>query len=552
MTKKIHTLDPLTINQIAAGEVIENTSSVIKELVDNALDAGANEIFIETENGGRTRLVVEDNGHGMDSDCLLLSVERYATSKIRSAEDLIQVKSMGFRGEALASITSVSKVKLISSEQEGLGALLKLCGGEVVEQKPHPRKKGTTIEVCDLFYNTPVRRSFQKAPARDVAAIHRLLTQYILSRENVGFKWVNQGESVLDISKDLSLQERLEKVLGDSWAVEAMPVKAENDELKVRGFIAPEHAHRANRLGQYFFINGRPLASPFLSHQLLLSFATRLPKGRFPQAVLLLDIPFHWVDVNVHPQKKEVRLREEERLGFFLKKALDSALGSFELKTYLPPKEHFTPADVLREPAIRFSTLPKEPPQEILPPKVVFEKKAQVETTFSQPLSLLDPFLLVAAEKGVWFVHLGKMHSHLIKMELEKNASGTEKPSSQGLLIPITLTFDREECAHLEGFKEKCAAYGLQYSCKETQVLVKALPSYLKENRLRTLLENLLEHPLAIESKELVKSFVQGSENSSFTYEEGKRLLKECEKRGIEWRCFAHLTTAEEIYEHFK
>jgi DNA mismatch repair protein MutL len=594
MTPKIRTLDPLTVNQIAAGEVIENASSVVKELVDNALDAGADEIFIETENGGRTRLVVEDNGHGMNQESLLLCVERYATSKIGSAEDLIQVKTMGFRGEALASIASISKMRLVSNEKEGIGASLVLHGGEILEIKPTPRKRGTSIEVYDLFYNTPVRRSFQKAPARDVAAIHRLLTQFIFSQPHVGFRWVNSGEVVLDVLKQLSEKERVEKMLGDSWGIEALPLFAENDEIKLTGFLAPEYAHRANRLGQYFFINGRSLHSSFLSRQLQLSYATRLPSGRFPQAVVHLKLPFHWVDVNVHPQKKEVRLCEEERIGRFLKNALDETLGSFELSSSFPVDQSFrlsslnsnkvaqnrgesqhctkdeevehkthvlesrsSPAYFLvREPVIRFSSSLKEVSEEILPPKIDFEEKTHSkvhsETVFSQPLTLLNPFLLVPAEKGILLVHLERVYSALLRSDLKEREKKKQPPESQGLLLPLTLTFDQQECAHLIELKERLNLFGLQYQCRATQVKITALPPFLKEKHVRSLFEELLQYPLESDHEILMECLVKKSEKESFTFEEGKNILKECEKRGMEWHTFAHLLTSEEIHEQFK
>lgn len=331
LSRTIRLLDDATINQIAAGEVIENPASVVKELVENSLDSGASEICLETKAGGRGLIKVADDGSGMSGDALLLAVERHATSKLADVVDLESLNTLGFRGEALPSIASVSKFSIHSSPMGEKGALLEIEGGKIGQLQPLPRRRGTTVEVRSLFFNVPVRKKFQKSLGWDAAEIHKVLTKFALGFPAIGFSWINDERLQLNCLRSEDYNQRIASLLGDEWMGGSLPVEHHCGEISLCGRISRPSLHRPNRSGQYLFINQRAVISPWVAQQVLESYGTRLNTHRYPLFVLYLTLPPSWVDVNVHPQKREVRLREEQRLAPEILHAITKALET-------PPK----------------------------------------------------------------------------------------------------------------------------------------------------------------------------------------------------------------------
>ena len=325
VSRTIRLLDDATINQIAAGEVIENPASVVKELVENALDSGSSEICVITKAGGRSLIKVSDDGCGMSPDDLLLAVERHATSKLSRAADLESLCTLGFRGEALPSIAAVSKFSVHSAQEVG-GSLLSIEGGKMGGLHPLPRRQGTTIEVKSLFFNTPVRKKFQKSLSWDTAEIHKVLTKFALSFPAVGFSWTCDEQLPLSCPRGEDYHQRIASLLGQEWMSSSVPLEHQKGEFKLVGRICRPSQNRPNRSGQYLFINQRAVISPWVAQQVLESYGTRLSNHRYPLFVLYLTLPPHLIDVNVHPQKREVRLREEERLKPFILQSIHRAL----------------------------------------------------------------------------------------------------------------------------------------------------------------------------------------------------------------------------------
>jgi DNA mismatch repair protein MutL len=311
---RIVRLDDMTINQIAAGEVVENSASVLKELVENSLDAGSTHIQIELLGGGRQLVRVADNGCGMDRLDLLACLERHATSKLHQVADLDHLLSFGFRGEAIPSVASISRLRIASAVEGDQGAFVRVEGGICVEQGLCPRERGTTVEVRDLFYNVPARLKFQKTPAADLAACTRILRQMSLAHPSVRIELVHGSERVLDIlSTDETiqgLQSRARQVLGADWN-QAKGLDLEEGLLSLRLLLLPVHLHRPNRSDQLVLLNNRLVQCPSIGISVREALAHRLDQGRFPGFIAALRMPPHWVDVNVHPQKREVRLRHE-------------------------------------------------------------------------------------------------------------------------------------------------------------------------------------------------------------------------------------------------
>jgi len=325
---KIKVLDGATIDRIAAGEVIERPASLVKELVENALDAGASQVTVAMEDGGLTSLTVDDDGHGIPFRDLPLAFERHATSKIATAADIMSVGSFGFRGEALASIASVSHVTCVSrTEEEDLGGLIEFSGGEMTRREPAPRNRGTTVTVRDLFYNTPARRKFMKTPQAEKRAVMKLLTRLALAHREVRWLVRSEGDVVLDLRPAASLTDRAGDLLGASVMKHMARFEMERGGFSVGGLASRPTWTRGNRDQQFIFVNRRPVESPALSQAIAQAYREVVPAGRHPVVVVFLQIPGGDVDVNVHPAKTQVRLLLEREVFGLLKKSLAEGLS---------------------------------------------------------------------------------------------------------------------------------------------------------------------------------------------------------------------------------
>ncbi len=326
--RKIRVLDNTTVDRIAAGEVIERPASIVKELVENALDAGAQSITVSMEDGGLTSLTIDDDGHGIPFLELPLAFERHATSKIAAAADIMQVSSFGFRGEALASIASVSQIKCVSRcDGEELGGLIEISGGELIRREPAPRNRGTTITVKDLFFNTPARRKFTKTAQAEKRAIMKLLTQLALAHQDVRWLVKSGADIALDLRPAKSLTNRARDLLGASVMDHLARFELEKGGFSIGGLASRPTWTRGNREQQYIFINRRPVNNRALSQAIVQAYREVVPAGRFPVVIAFLQIPGGEVDVNVHPAKTEVRLLLEREIFGMLKKALSEGLS---------------------------------------------------------------------------------------------------------------------------------------------------------------------------------------------------------------------------------
>jgi DNA mismatch repair protein MutL len=336
----VRILSDRVANQIAAGEVVERPASIVKELVENSLDAGATRVEIEFRHGGRSYIRVEDNGSGMSRDDALLSLERHATSKIREAADLDRVLSFGFRGEALPSIASVSRFTLrtrdASSEH---GTEIVVNGGKVVHVRECGMPVGTRIEVAQLFNSVPARRKFLKSDATEAAHVIQHARLHALAHPGVSFVLQEDGRTLFQSPVCESLAERVAEVFGRQLAHDLLPLAAEEGDLRVHGLVSRPGVARATRQEMVTFVNRRPVDSRTLAYAVLESYHTHLPKGRYPVAFLFLELPPAAVDVNVHPAKREVRFRDETQVRGF---AIRTVLGV--LRAVRDPVVEATPA----------------------------------------------------------------------------------------------------------------------------------------------------------------------------------------------------------------
>ena len=326
---KIRILPDNLANQIAAGEVVERPASVIKELIENSIDARAGRIQIDIELGGRRLMRVVDDGYGMLRDDAILSFERHATSKIKTLEDLSKIATLGFRGEALASIASVAKVELITKlEQDAAATKVIIDGGKLIDIKDAARTTGTTICVRDLFFNTPARRKFMRSEATENYHLAGIVTHYALAHPEIAFNLTNNGREVLRVSPAKDLRERAFQIFGAGILESLLPVSGGREFIaKVSGFVSAPRERRTTRDAQYFFVNQRFVRDKTIAGGLLEGFRSVLPHGVYPVAFLFLEVPLEEIDVNVHPAKTEVRFRRNEAVKDVIAEAIRNALA---------------------------------------------------------------------------------------------------------------------------------------------------------------------------------------------------------------------------------
>lgn len=326
----IRILPPNIASQIAAGEVVERPASVVKELIENALDAGASQVFIKVEGAGRRLISVSDDGEGIPVEELPLAVSRHATSKLTTAEDLHRIQTLGFRGEALASIGSVSRLTITSRVASAeSGGRLRVEAGNAGRLELVGAPVGTVVQVEDLFFNVPARLKFLKKDVTERRQIDALVTRYALAYPHVRFKLVQDGVLALQTSGSADQREVLSAVFGVETARQMLMVLAEYDDLKLSGFISPLTLTRSNRREITFFINGRWIQDVGLTSALIQAYHTMLMVGRYPLAVLFLDIAPEMVDVNVHPAKAEVRFRDRDLVFSAVQRAVRRALLAY-------------------------------------------------------------------------------------------------------------------------------------------------------------------------------------------------------------------------------
>ncbi|PYT04638.1 MAG: DNA mismatch repair endonuclease MutL [Acidobacteria bacterium] len=334
---KIRVLPDVLANKIAAGEVVERPSSVVKELLENALDAGAGKINIEVETGGKQLIRVLDDGEGMTRDDAIIAFERHATSKLRSSEDLESIATLGFRGEALPSIASVSRLFLrTKTAGDTEGTEVEFNGGKLVAVRDIAWPTGSEVEVRELFFNIPARRKFLKSDATESFHIANLVQHYALANPRLAFLLVNNGRDVLRVTPAQSLKERAYQVLGNTLLEKLVEVSSETDGLKVFGFVSNPQEQRSSRDAQYLFINRRFVRDQLIGRALSEAYRSMMPSGTYPAAVLFIEAPRTEVDVNVHPAKTEVRFLNEGSVLSFVRDAVAAALRSTQPITQVP------------------------------------------------------------------------------------------------------------------------------------------------------------------------------------------------------------------------
>ncbi len=487
---RIQILSEETINRIAAGESIESPASVVKELVENAIDAGSKRIFVEIKEGGFQLIRVIDNGCGMSPDDALLSLERHATSKIREADDLSSLVTMGFRGEALASISAVSKLSLTTATSDAPGTKIDSEGGKVISLAPFPRRPGTTIDVRSLFYNVPARKKFQKSSSASAADVHRLLITLTLAHPEVTFEFVSQEKEVFSFVSTSEQKVRIREVFGEEFVKEMKAIDVKVGEYHIKGFLGSPMQSRLNRTGQYTFINRRAVTAPLISFAVKDGYGMRLDSDRYPVYILHVGLPPSVVDVNVHPQKREVRFQEEQFLKQMVKEQIEQSFQSSSPKqsvTFSCEKKE----DIFADWSASLTLRETEEKEEVS----FFSCKPELQLIglFQHYLLLrlegLESFVGKEDEGGALWMDLMAASERITFDLLTKKE---EKKISQGLLIPVVVDFARDEVVEIERKLTEIEKMGFAIRLVSKQsFIVEAIPPFLSAQEIPDVLRQL-------------------------------------------------------------
>ncbi len=515
----IHQLPPHLINQIAAGEVVERPASVVKELLENSLDAGASRIELDIEKGGMKLCRVRDNGSGMTPDELPLALARHATSKIASLEDLERVASLGFRGEALPSIASVSRLRMVSCRRDETSAWsMDTESGELQAPKPAAHPVGTSVEVRDLFFNTPARRRFLKTPQTEFGHIRKVAEKIALSRFSAALRLTHDHKTVLDVPSAVTMAEkerRLAKICGQAFVDHTVYVEREAGGLCLTGWIARPTFSRSQTDLQHFFLNGRSVRDRVMAHAVRAGYRDVLAHGRQPAFVLYLDMDPELVDVNAHPTKQEVRFRDSRTVHDFIRRTVEAALAERAVDRAASASFAPVPGDrsvggagagALRRQAglpLGVRTGAALDAYAGLVTNTPLGAVADREDEDIPPLGFAlahihGAFILAQNEAGLVIVDAHAAHERVTYEKLKAAVRG-EGLQMQPLLVPLAVAVAEHEADLAEQHREFLLRAGLEVDRSSPKaVTIRAVPTLLRgadpEHVLRDLLSDLQEH----------------------------------------------------------
>jgi len=534
---KIRVLADHVANQIAAGEVVERPASVAKELVENSIDAGANRITIEIEAGGRRLLKVSDDGEGMVRDDAVLAFERHATSKIHVTEDLAAIGTLGFRGEALASIASVARVELTTCTEDAKAATrVTIDGGRMRDVKDAAHQRGTTIAVRDLFFNIPARRKFLRSEATETYHLTNLVTHYALAHPEIAFTFVNNGREVVRAAPATDLRERAYQIFGAEFLENLLEVNLGDAQLaRVTGYVSAPRDRRTSRDSQYLFVNRRFVRDRMIGRALSEGYRSILPHGVYPAALLFIETPLEEVDVNVHPAKTEVRFRRQAAVADAVREAVRAALAS---ASYVPPPEppkipepimtataavssiapqpriEFVPPpppppprvaveptgeEIARDIEVMLQSVSKSAPSAPLPPLNSAEKLAREVTPESLNTNiralgqLEESFIIATDDEGLLLIDQHVAHERVL-FDRYRALETERRSESQQLLVPETFDLTPAQAAVFDDLAPELEKYGFELMrLSGRTVAIKAVPADLPGSEARNMLFELLE-----------------------------------------------------------
>ena len=503
----IKKLNSNLINQIAAGEVVDDPSSILKELVENSIDAESKFIEVILSNGGISNIIVIDDGIGIPKDELANAFERFATSKIKDIDDLNNINTLGYRGEALPSIASVSEVIVKSKYDQETGNTIKFSFGKKAFAKPSDIENGTYIEVRNIFHNVPARKKFLKSESYEYKKILSLFKNFALSNPNIGFRLINNDKKIYDF-KSSSLKDRIHSIFGLKTSESIIPIEFKKDEYLISGYIGNLSLVKNNRNYQYLFINGRTIKNQLVNISINNAYRNLIDRSEHPFYILSLTLPPDLVDINVHPKKKEVKFRNEMQIQHIFRKSVSDALRDI-FKT-IPSFKNFDSTN-----DVTFGTLPFD--NTFIKDDSVLSISNSGGNKYDQNIKNAEIRLkntennnVVIDSNNIWQIHnkyiITEITSGLIIIdqhvaherilyELSKKSLEGDGISSQKILFPKTIKFDPEEYIHLLEIFSYLQKIGFEFrEFGENTIIIEGTPSNLPSDEEENIIREILDH----------------------------------------------------------
>lgn len=511
---KIKVLGEEISNKIAAGEVVDRPASVVKELVENSIDAGSSAITVEIKGGGITFIRVTDNGSGMEDDDVVVAFERHATSKISHANDLFNISTLGFRGEALASISAVSQVELITKTQKCItGKIVEINGGKVIKNEEIGCPNGTTIIIRNLFYNTPARLKFLKKESTESGIISDLMERLSLTHPEISFKLINNNNTVIHTPGNGNVLDTILSVFGKDFAKAMIPVNSENNGVKIKGFIGRPEISRSNRNYQCIFINERFIRNKIISSAIDNAYKTMITVNKYPTAILYFTMEPSMVDVNVHPSKMEVRFNNEELISNLVldvvsgalknnilipqivldvkhveKEDLEKTSQSIEkMQEVFPQRVNETKEEYVtvtsKEPKIAHVPIIKDKPaQEMIPIKETIQEEVKINKNYRIIGQIFSTYIIVEMDEKMFVIDQHAAHERVKFNNLTEKFNNNEG-LSQGVVSPIIVELTFNESKKVEENLQLFRDLGYEIEpFGDTTYMLRSVPYVLGEN----------------------------------------------------------------------
>jgi DNA mismatch repair protein MutL len=498
-------------SQIAAGEVIQRPASAVKEMLENALDAGANTIQLYVKNAGKILLQVVDDGCGMSKKDVKMCFERHATSKINSADDLFAIKTMGFRGEAMASIAAIAHVQINTKLTDNeLGTHLTIEGSEIKKQEECVCANGTSIKIKNLFYNVPARRKFLKSDKVEMRHITEEFSRIALANPSIKMQLFHNDNEIFHLAKS-NFRQRIVSIIGGKKNEALVPVEEETSVVKIKGFIGKPEAAKRTRGEQYFFVNGRFIKNHYLHHAVSKAFEGLIPTHYFPSYFINLHIDPTLIDINIHPTKTEIKFEDEKVIYAIIRASVKRSLGAYNIAPSLDFSQElsfnigYTQAKttILKEPQIKIDNAynPFESKEIDLQKDTIveqskihaFKKEIAVDILPPNAIQIGKQFIAFTSDEGLLLMHQSRAHKRIL-FEYFNNVISNSKAHSQQLLFPKILTLNNKDIALIMELKESLYSVGFLFNkVDEQSISIVGIPPECKEENLQFVMEHLIE-----------------------------------------------------------
>ena len=513
-------------NQIAAGEVIQRPSSAVKEMLENALDAGANQIQLYIKDAGKTLLQVVDNGCGMSKSDAKICFQRHATSKIKGINDLFEIRTMGFRGEAMASIAAISHVELNTKlTEEKIGTQLVIEGGEIQSEKESVCANGTSIKVKNLFYNVPARRNFLKSDKVELRHITEEFTRIALANPQIKMQFFHNNNELFHLPKS-NLRQRIVNLIGGKKNEILVPIEEKTSLVKITGFIGKPESAKRTRGEQYFFVNGRFIKNHYLNHAVNKAFEGLIPSNYFPSHFINLEINPSRIDINIHPTKTEIKFEDEKEIYAIIRATIKRSLGTYNIAPSLDFSQEsaftidYKKESLIQEPKIKIDNTynpfakdkSKKTTSQFIEQTEIYQEEQQ-NTLNKQDdmyaIQIKGEFIAYSTSDGLLLINQVRAHKRIL-FEYFKKTLNKSINQSQKLLFPKLITLNNKDITLIMELHEILSEIGFIFDQVDKETIsINGVPPECKDANLQFLIENLLEqykseNSIEIEQKEKI------------------------------------------------